>query len=68
MGMVASGCGLCDIDRLLFRVGNHASKNLGVFARRKYTNYYPNRKLKVMEGIFLSCQDIPIFRHLIEQL
>jgi len=38
MGTVASGRGLFDIDRVLFRVAKSRVKNWEVLARRKYTN------------------------------
>ena len=77
MGPATSGNGLCDIDRILFRVGKSDAKKLGSLRtmRRNNIGYdkvedapdFTNRKTHV-SGIFSSCQYFPIFRHLIYQL
>ena len=58
MGPVASGRGLCDVDRVLFGVTK--SENWEALARRKNTDYNQNRKSQVI-GNFSSCKGFPIF-------
>ena len=61
MGPAASGRGLCDIERVIFRVTKSRVEKL-----RKYTDYNLNRKSQVI-GIFSSCLDFPIFWYDITQ-
>ena len=53
MGPAASGRGLCDIDRVLFRVAKSRVKKLG--SRRKYTNIFfdlsNNRYIFALPGL-----------------
>ena len=59
MGPAASGRGLCDIDRVLFRVTKSRVKKWEVLAQRKYTDngvFDPNYNWY----IFVS-QELPIF-------
>ena len=60
IGPAASGHGLCDIDRVLFRVTKSRVKNWQVLVRRKYTDNF-GFPILVITGIFSSCKDFPVF-------
>ena len=57
MGPVASGRGLCDVDRVLFGVTK--SENWEALARRKITDNLAFSILIII-GIFSPCQDFSI--------
>ena len=58
VGPTAGGRGLCNIDRILFRVTKSRIKKTGKSLHDE--NYSSNRKRQVV-GIFLSNKNFPIF-------